>query len=158
MTETENQILETWNINNRVNLYMIKNIPDEALKSTLSKHGGRDIAGQFAHLHMTRIWRLESFSKKMKINFITFEKKESPDRRKLTKALSQSGEIMKKYLEHAINNRGEVSNFKKGVVGMLGYYISHEAHHRGIILQTIKQKGFKLTENLKWGIWEWNKL
>jgi hypothetical protein len=158
MTETEKQILETWRINNSVNLYMIKNISDEAIKSTLSTHGGRDIAGQFAHIHMTRVWRLEAFSKKLKVNFITFDKKESPDKKKLVSALKQSYEVMKKYLEYAINNQGSVSNFKKGVVGMLGYYISHESHHRGIILQTMKQKGFKLTENLKWGIWEWNKL
>lgn len=158
MNEIEKQILETWRINNSVNLYMIKNISDEALKSTLSTHGGRNIAGQFAHLHMTRVWRLEAFARKIKVNLITFGKKESPDKKLLVKALNQSGKVMKKYLEQSIVNQGIVSNFKMGVVVMLGYYISHEAHHRGIILQTMKQKGYKLTENLRWGIWEWNKL
>jgi len=41
---------------------------------------------------------------------------------------------------------------------LIGYTISHEAHHRGNILLTIKQRGFKLACELKWGIWEWNKI
>jgi len=36
--------------------------------------------------------------------------------------------------------------------------ISHEAHHRGGILLTMKQCGIKIPDTLKWGIWEWNKI
>lgn len=36
--------------------------------------------------------------------------------------------------------------------------IAHESHHRGSILLTLKQTGHKLTDELKWGLWDWNKL
>ncbi|RMF69201.1 MAG: hypothetical protein D6743_02220 [Calditrichaeota bacterium] len=157
MKELENQIIETWGIHNRIMLFVLEHLPNEALTATLSKRGGRDVARQLAHLHMVRVWRLEAFSKKIKEQLLVFEKGETPDREKLRQALTQSGEIMEKYLRYCLANGGAVSNFKRGVVPMLGYYISHEAHHCGSILLTIKQSGFKLPDALKWHIWEWNK-
>lgn len=138
-------------------LFMIEHLPDEALKATLSERGGLDIARQLAHLHMVRVWRLEAFSKKIKTKLIEFEKGESPTKEKLKQALAPSSEVLEKYLGHCIENGGAVSNFKCGVVPMLGYFISHEAHHRGNILLTMKQCGFKLLDELKWYLWEWNK-
>jgi uncharacterized damage-inducible protein DinB len=40
---------------------------------------------------------------------------------------------------------------------MLGYFISHESHHRGSILLTLKQCGEKIPDAVKWGLWEWGK-
>ena len=132
MTDLESQILETWRIHQRSTIFLIENISDEALKATLSTRGGRDVARQLAHVHNVRVWRLEAFA--------------------------QSGEVMDKYIRQAIENGGAVSNFKRGVAPMIGYYISHEAHHRGHILLTMKQSGHKLPDALKWNIWEWNKI
>jgi hypothetical protein len=73
-------------------------------------------------------------------------------------AFEQSGLLMEKYIEHCLTNGGVVSNFRRGVVPMVGYYISHEAHHRGGILLTMKQCGIKIPDALKWGIWDWNKI
>jgi uncharacterized damage-inducible protein DinB len=156
MTTIDNQIIETWRIHNRILLFMIKSIPDEAMKATLSTRGGRDVARQLAHLHMVRVWRLEPFSKKLKTDLVKFGKGESPEKKKLLKAFEQSGSMMEQYLHYWIEKGGAVTNFKRGVVPMLGYFISHEAHHRGSILLTMKQCGFTLPAALKWGIWEWN--
>jgi uncharacterized damage-inducible protein DinB len=158
MTEVENQIIDTWQIHNRINIFMLENIPDTALKATLSSRGGRDIARQFAHIHNVRVMRLESFAKKNHLNLSMFEKDESPEKKELQQAFLQSGIAMEKYLLFCLKNEGTVSNFKRGVVPMLGYFISHEAHHRGSILLTMKQCGFKLPDTLKWGIWDWNKI
>ena len=35
---------------------------------------------------------------------------------------------------------------------MLGYFISHESHHRGNILLTLKQSGEKIADTVKWGL------
>ena len=52
------ELLEAWRTNNRINLYLIDHISDEGMVSTLSKHGGRDVARQFAHMHNVRVWHL----------------------------------------------------------------------------------------------------
>ena len=58
----------------------------------------------------------------------------------------------------SLENEGQVKGFKRGLVPFIGYFISHEGHHRGNILLTLKQKGFKFPDQLKYGIWEWNKI
>ena len=40
---------------------------------------------------------------------------------------------------------------------MLGYFISHESHHRGSIMLTLKQSGERIPDTVKWGLWEWGK-
>ena len=158
MTDLENQIFETWRVHNHTCLFLIENITDDALKATLSTRGGRDISRQLAHVHNVRVWRLQPFSKKIKIKLIEFEKGESPSKEKLLEAFEQSGEVMDKYIQFCLENKGIVTNFRRGVVPMIGYYISHEAHHRGHILLTMKQSGFPIPDSLKWGIWDWNKI
>ena len=158
MTEFESQILETWRVHQRSTIFLIEHISHEALKATLSTRGGRDVARQLAHAHNVRVWRLEAFAKKIGAKLAEFAKGESPSKKKLLEAFAQSGEVMDKYIRQAIENSGAVSNFKRGVVPMLGYYISHEAHHRGHILLTMKQSGHKISDALKWNIWDWNKI
>ena len=55
----QDELLEAWRINNRINLYLIDNISEAGLQCTLSKRGGRGVAGQFAHLHNVRLWQFE---------------------------------------------------------------------------------------------------
>jgi hypothetical protein len=41
---------EAWHTNNRINLYLIDHISDAGMSCSLSRHGGRGVAGQFAHI------------------------------------------------------------------------------------------------------------
>jgi uncharacterized damage-inducible protein DinB len=158
MSTVEQQIVETWNIHQRIMLFALENLPDEALKATLSTRGGRDIGKQFAHVHNTRLGWLESFAKKHKIELTAFSSEVSPSRSGLLKALRASGEAMASFIELCVQNDGKAPGFKRGIVPMLGYLISHESHHLGHAILTMKQSGIRIPEPLKWGIWEWNKI
>jgi hypothetical protein len=57
------QMLEAWQTNNRINLFLLDRITDEGLRATLSKRGGRDVARQFAHMHDIRVWALQTRAK-----------------------------------------------------------------------------------------------
>ena len=46
------QLVESWQINHRVTLKLLKALADNALQATLSTRGGRDVARQLAHMRM----------------------------------------------------------------------------------------------------------
>jgi hypothetical protein len=49
--------------NNRINEYLIRNLPDEAWRAVPPGGKGRDIASIFAHLHNVRLMWLKSAGK-----------------------------------------------------------------------------------------------
>ena len=59
--ELENQIVDTWNIHNRINLYLLEAIPAAAL-SDVAASKGRTVAEQLAHIHNVRLMWLKVWS------------------------------------------------------------------------------------------------
>jgi hypothetical protein len=153
-----NQITETWGFHNRSMLMFLREMPDDAFSATLSKRGGRDLARQFAHVISVRIYRMDTAMKETGLHLDDFPKDYSPSRDELINAFEITGRLMDHIIAKAIEQNGAVSNFKRGLIPMLGYYITHEAHHKGHALLTMKECGIKIPNSLKWGIWEWNKI
>src|SRR5438105_15778108 len=50
----ETELVETWQINHRINLYLLDAVAPEAL-SSLPLAKGRSVAEQFAHVHAVRL-------------------------------------------------------------------------------------------------------
>ena len=154
----EEQIIETWHINNRVHLMLIDAISAEGLHCTLSKRGGGTPAKQFTHLHNLRLWRLEKVDKELLKGQTKIDTAGTIDKALLKKRLSESGAAIAKIIENGIDDGGKIKGFKRGVIPFLGYMISHESHHRGNILLTLKQCGHKIPKDIQYGIWAWNQI
>lgn len=153
------QLVETWQINHRVTLRLLDALSDDALKATLSTRGGRDVARQLAHVHGVRTGYAEITSKtNCDAKLPRFAKGESPTRKQLRSALEASAKGIETSIRESWSNGGKVTGFRRGVIPMVGYLVAHESHHRGSILLTLKQTGHKLNDELKWGLWDWNKL
>lgn len=153
------QLVETWQINHRVTLRLLDALSDEALHATLSTRGGRDVARQLAHVHEVRLTFAEITSKTNRAAKLSpFARGETPAKKQLRAALDASAKAIVTSIREAWANGGKTPGFKRGVIPMVGYLIAHESHHRGSILLTLKQTGHKLTDELKWGLWDWNKL
>ncbi|GAA4311757.1 hypothetical protein GCM10023115_32470 [Pontixanthobacter gangjinensis] len=158
METIEKQILETWFINHRANLKLLENISNEELGLTTSKRGGGSVGHQLAHMYNVRYWKLESFDRKMVADLQTIKAGDAKSIDMLVDCHTITAERIAEVINRSIENNAEVKGFKRGLVPMLGYFIHHEAHHRGNIMLTLKLCGFKLPKELKYGIWEWNKI
>jgi uncharacterized damage-inducible protein DinB len=151
--DPEKEIIDTWNINNRINLYMLEAIPTEAL-SDVSASKGRNVAQQFAHLHNVRLMWLKVSGPELMEGLEKVEKEQEADKKMLIRSLKESGKAMEALFKKAVKE-GKVKSFKPHPTAFLGYVLAHESHHRGQIALSLKQSGHTLDKKIAYGIWEW---
>lgn len=146
------QIIETWEINNKIGLYLLNSI-DEAHLSSISLSKGRTVAEHFAHIHNVRLmWLKEALPELL----TTVEKieKESITKNILVGQLTKSGVAISNMIEKALGDE-KLKGFKPHPTAFLGYIISHESHHRGQIVLCLKQSGHPVDKKTLFGLWEW---
>ena len=149
-----NQLLETWQIHDRTNSYLLDALDAESLKSH-SASKGRSVGEQFAHLHNVRLMWLKSAAPELIKDLVKIENEQASDKKLLAKSLAASGQAIAALLAQSIEAGGKVRGFKPHATAFLGYLISHESHHRGQIALTLKQAGKPLDKKIGYGLWEW---
>jgi len=154
----QDELLEAWRTNNRINLLIIDHIENVGMKSTLSRRGGRDVALQFAHMHNVRTLHLQNRAKDLAKGLSPFPTKVSPGKAELKKALASSSKAIESFLAGVLSGEPKRRGFKKGIFTTLAYLVAHESHHRGSILLTLKQSGCALDKNIRDGIWGWDQM
>jgi uncharacterized damage-inducible protein DinB len=149
----EDQVIETWNIHDRINRYLLKAVPDEALPTRLApKH--RTVYQLFAHMHNVRLMWLKAAAPDLLEGLAKLEG-ESGKKDTLAESLEASGKAIAALLERGLAAGGKIKGFKPHAVAFLGYLISHESHHRGHVGWTLKNSGKPLDQKTAYGLWEW---
>jgi uncharacterized damage-inducible protein DinB len=149
-----NQLVDTWNIHNRINLYLLDAIDKSSLESH-SASKGRSVGEQFAHIHNVRLMWFKSAAPELLKGLQKVEAEQAHDKTALRSALVSSGKGIAALLERRLENDGKIKGFKPHAAAFLGYLISHESHHRGQIALSLKQSGKPLDKKIAYGIWEW---
>jgi uncharacterized damage-inducible protein DinB len=150
----EDQLIETWEIHNRVNLYLLDAIPDAALANVAGSKG-RMVGEQFAHIHDVRLMWLKAAAPELLEGLEKVPKELVTDKATLRAALTRSSEAIAALLRKSVAAGGRIRNFKPHAIAFLGYLISHESHHRGHVGLTLKQTGHPLDKKTSFGLWEW---
>jgi uncharacterized damage-inducible protein DinB len=150
------QLFEAWSTHEAVNRLLLGGIPDAALTAIpLLRDGkpgrGRDIARVFGHCIDVRM----SFMRKAEVaaasGFKGFDKGYTPTRVDIEDALAASSAAVELRLATALEQGENIH--KRGPWIFLSYLICHESHHRGQIMLALKQHGYVMPDDVKWGIW-----
>lgn len=147
-------LVETWNIHNRIHLYMLDALKPDAL-SGVSLTKGRSVGEQFAHIHNVRLDWLKASAPELIDGMVKIAKESADDKALIKKSLKESGEAIAALLEQSVASGGRVKGFKPHVTAFLGYLISHESSHRGEIGIILSQSGSPLDKKTAYGMWEW---
>jgi uncharacterized damage-inducible protein DinB len=145
--------IETWEINEKMNEFLLKGIKENQL-SDRSALKGRSVAEQFAHIHNVRLMWLKAASPVLLENQKKLEKEDAVTKLDLMEYLQQSSQTVSKLLEESFAT-GRVKGFKPHPEAFLGYLIAHEAHHRGQIILVLKENGHMPDKKVLYGLWEW---
>lgn len=144
--------IETWHIHNRINIYLLQAVEEASLACT-SASKGRTVGQQFAHIHNVRLMWLNASMPPL-LDGLTKIEKDSITKTLLADELAKSGEAIAQLLAAGLET-GRIKGFKPHAAAFLGYLISHESHHRGQIMLSLKQSGHPVDKKVQFGLWEW---
>jgi uncharacterized damage-inducible protein DinB len=145
-------LLNAFNTNNRINQYLIDNLPLAAWKAKPPDGRGRTVAAIVAHMHNVRVMWLKAAKAEdipAQLDRVTATPSQA------MRGLEASREALCVVMSRALETDGRVKGFRPDVAGFLGYLIAHDAHHRGQITMLARQAGHPLPQKAMFGMWEW---
>jgi uncharacterized damage-inducible protein DinB len=145
-------LIAAYATNQRINLYLIENLPDAAWRDKLPGKKGRDIASIVGHMHSVRLMWLKACGK---ASAMPVKLEGEFSKAEAIAALNESWRAMEPVLRDAFGSDGRVKGFKPDVGSFLAYLLAHDAHHRGQIAMLARQLGHPLSQSAMFGMWEW---
>lgn len=147
------ELIETWKIHSNINLYLLSAIEEEHLMD-ISHSKGRNVGEQFAHIHNVRLMWLKAANPDLLKGQNKVEK-EIITKQLLIAELTNSTTAISSLLQNGFEE-GRIKGFKPHPTAFLAYIISHESHHRGQIMLSLKQSGHSVSKKIQYGLWEWS--
>jgi uncharacterized damage-inducible protein DinB len=145
-------LLNTFAINDRINVYLIRAIDPAAWQLDPPGGKGRGLAALFAHIHNVRLMWLKAAGFTGEIP-AKLENTSTQD--EAIAALESSAAAIADILRRSFEGDRRIKGFKPDAAAFLGYLIAHDAHHRGQASLIARQLGHPISKSANFGMWEW---
>ena len=150
--EVADALIRAYATNNRINVYLVRNLPEEAWRATPPGGKGRDIAAVIAHMHNVRsMWLKAAGAADIPVKL----EPATVTREQAVSALEASWKSLEDTLRASLAGDGNIKSFKPDVVSFFAYLVAHDAHHRGQITMLARQLGHPVSQSVMFGMWEW---
>ena len=147
-------LLQAYAASARINQYLVERLPAAIWRAPPPGAKTRTIAALVAHLHNCGLRYLERTDP----TGVPAEL----DRLRVTpaqaaRALGAKGRAAVRIVGAAIARGGRIVGFPHGALRYLAYYMAHDAHHRGQIVQLARQLGHPISTKTMSGMWQWTR-
>lgn len=127
------RFLDTWEINNRINVLLLDSFTEESFRRALSANRASTLLEQFVHIHNTRLLWLEENDPSLASGFEKL-KDRGLEKETLKQALDKTADAITQLISKTMRE-GKVRNFRTPYE-FLVFMISHEAQCRNKIVMT----------------------
>ena len=148
--ELKSSLIAAFATNNRINRYLIENVPAEAWSAKPPEGKGRTIAAIAVHIHNVRLMWLKAVGSPK----LPAKLEESASGKETLAALGESHDALAAVLSTALEG-GQIKSFKPDAASFYAYLIAHDAHHRGQIASLARRLGHPIPQSVGFGMWEW---
>ncbi len=160
------RLVEVWRTSARATALLVEGLPREIWTRAVPGAPRRTVRTIAAHLHNTRCMWLKMLGGGTKGHGVAIPKNVDPRRVRqpeLLRALATSAAAIAELMEVGVERGGEVpkaawQNFPPDLPFFTGYFVAHEAHHRGQLCLVARQLGHRLPPEITGGIWGWRRL
>ena len=144
-------LLSAYGASARINQYLVERLTP-AIWRAPPPGGKRTIAALVAHLHNCGLRYLERTDPRGVPGEL--------DRARVTpsqaaRALGAKGRAVVRIVGTALAEGRGLSGYPHSAAQYLAYYMVHDAHHRGQIVQLARQLGHPISQQTMIGMWQW---
>lgn len=158
-------ILDAWSTNNRVTVFLVKNLPLELWSAAVPGAPRRTVRMIAGHIHNARCMWIKTLGEEFGIAVPRPVDRHKVGPTELIRALGRSSRGISKLLTLGCERGGTLPlsksytwrNLPLDVGHVLTYFVAHEAHHRGQIVMLARQLGHRLPVEVTGGLWHFTK-
>jgi uncharacterized damage-inducible protein DinB len=153
-------LIAAWRTTNRVTTYLVENLPAELWSQPVPGVPRRTVRQIAAHLHNCRCSWVRALGAKHGVAVPRSVDLRRVRQKELVRALARSSAGIVALIRLGVARGGAVppamwQNFPTDLAHFLGYFVAHEAHHRGQLILIARQLGHRLPTAVTGGLWQW---